>query len=65
MAANTERFDQPQSGQRTAEVANKRRLGDLNLQTAGRQASFQQYLVQFLHKVSIIELHGRDVNSDG
>src|SRR5229473_8347872 len=45
---DTECLDLPQHAECPIKIADKRRLGDLNLQTMWRQADFEQHLVQFL-----------------
>src|ERR1700674_4207341 len=61
---NAERLDLPQHRKRPVEIANQRRLGDLDLEAPWRQAGLEQDLVQFLDEAGIVELHGRDVDGD-
>ena len=61
---DAERLDLAQHAERPIEIADQRRLGDLDLQTVWRQAGFEQDLVQLLEEFGVVELHGRDVDGD-
>ena len=53
-----------QGRERPGEVADQRRLGDLQFEAMGREAGLEQRLMHELREARRVQLHGRDIDRD-
>ena len=62
--ADTERFQPAQDGDRAGEISDQNALGDLKFKPVRLEPGFQQNGMHETHKVTMLELHWRQVDCD-